>query len=269
MSTETELKGQVAVVTGVGSGIGRATATRFAEAGASVLAADIDAVTGNKTVADLRESGLEATFVQVDVSSEEQVKGMIDAALDAYGRLDILHNNAGILPVHPSIEETPFDVWRKVIAIDLDSVFLGCKYGVPAMKKSGGGRIMNTSSLAGIRGFMFGLHYSAAKGGVIMMTMGLAQLVEPDGIRVNAICPSTVATNLSAGRDPAMGALMAARGRPGYGRRLVPEDISRGALFLATKADFTGGAMIIDVTENNEPEYFVTFGYERQALEGA
>ncbi len=262
-----ELVGKVAVVTGVGSGLGKATVTRFAQAGAKVVGADIDAVNGTKTIADLREQGLEGTFVQVDVSQEPDVKGMIDTAMSKYGRLDILHNNAGIMPVRVSIEDTPFDEWKRVIAVDLDSVFLGCKYGVAAMKKSGrGGRIMNTASLAGIRAFMWGMHYTAAKAGVVQMSIALSHLVEPDGIKVNAICPTGVKTNLGKGNDPAMREVMRARSKTKTYGPLEPQDIADVAFFLATRAEFTGAAVLVDATPENKPIHFVTFGYKWEPL---
>ncbi len=263
------LEGKVAVVTGVGSGLGKATLSRFAEAGASVVGADIDLPSGTKTVADLREAGLEATFKETDVTSEEQVKALIDHAVDRYGRLDLLHNNAGIMPVHPSIEETSFEMWKKVIAVDLDSVFLGCKYGVPAMKKSGGGRIMNTASLAGIRAFMWGIHYTAAKGGVVQMSIALAHLLEDDNIKVNSICPTGVATNLGRGFvNEGMRELMASKSKTKTYGPLDPKDIARAAYFLATKADFSGGAVICNATPDREPVYSVAFEYNWEPLDG-
>lgn len=265
------LRGKIAVITGVGSGIGKATALRFADSGAKVLGVDLDPLAGKQVIAAMCADGLEASFFEADVSNEKQVKHMIDSALDTYGRIDILHNNAGIMPVHPSIEETPFEVWRQVIAVDLDSVFLGCKYAVPAMKETGGGHIINTASMAGIRGFMWGAHYGAAKGGVITLTLGLADLVEGDGIRVNALCPTGVATNLAKNIDPSMQPIMAAKSlhnRPDFGKSLQPDDIATAAHYLATEADFSGGALIIMPDKNSLPEYFISFGYDWRPLEG-
>ncbi|MCH8192296.1 MAG: SDR family oxidoreductase [Chloroflexi bacterium] len=265
---ERPMMGRVALVTGAASGIGRATARRMAQAGASVVVVDVDEPGGTKTVADLREEGLEATFVPADVTSEEQVRGMFDATLERYGRLDVLHNNAGIMPVHQSIEETSLEVWRQVIDIDLTGVFLGCKYGVPALKRSGGGVILNTASLAGIRGFAYGLHYAAAKGGVVQMTISLANLLSDDGIRVNCICPTAVDTPLTQRGSTETRAATLPRYRNIRTGFLQPEDIARGALYLATKADFTGGALIIDRTPKGRPKYFVAFEYKWKRLTG-
>ena len=203
-----------------------------------------------------------------DGTSEEQVRGMFDATLERYGRLDVLHNNAGIMPVHQSIEETSLEVWRQVIDIDLTGVFLGCKYGVPALKRSGGGVILNTASLAGIRGFAYGLHYAAAKGGVVQMTISLANLLTDDGIRVNCICPTAVDTPLTQRGSTETRAATLPRYRNIRTGFLQPEDVARGALYLATKADFTGGALIIDRTPKGRPKYFVAFEYKWKRLTG-
>ncbi|MEE9285568.1 MAG: SDR family oxidoreductase [Dehalococcoidia bacterium] len=263
---ERPLAGKVALITGGGSGIGRATAQRMAQAGASVVVADVDEPGGAQTVSGIREEGLEASFVGVDVTSEEQVRAMVEAALQRYGRLDVLHNNAGIMPVHPSIEETPADVWRHVIEVDLTGVFLGCKYGAPALKRGGGGVIINTASLAGIRGFAFGLHYAAAKGGVVQLTISLANLLQDDNIKVNCLCPTAVDTPLTRGAATATRAVSLPRYRNIRTGFLQPEDVARGALFLAAGADFTGGALIIDRTPKGKPKYSVAFEYKRKRL---
>ncbi|MFC2058245.1 SDR family NAD(P)-dependent oxidoreductase [Chloroflexota bacterium] len=267
------LRGKVALITGAGLGIGRATAQALAGAGASVVVADIDAKSGNQTVSDLKGAGHDAIFLQVDVSSEEQTRKMIDDTMKAYGRLDILHNNAGIMPIRLSMEETPVELWHKVIDIDLTGVFLGCKYGIPALKESGGGFIINTASLAGIRGFMLGLPYTAAKGGVVMLTQGLAGLLQKDNIRVNAICPTIVDTELleHSGGWPGQAAGSPAADMP----KIKAEDIGRVALFLTTRADFSGGSVLVELAPEGNPKYSVVFSaqgfpfkYTHKALRG-
>ncbi|MFC1926446.1 SDR family NAD(P)-dependent oxidoreductase [Chloroflexota bacterium] len=259
------LNGKVALVTGAGSGLGRASAHHMASAGAKIVVADIDPQGGEQTVSDLRKAGHEATFVQVDVTSAEQIQGMVNATIDSYGRLDVLHNNAGVIAMHGNVEDASFEEWRRIIDIDLNSVFLGCKYGVAALKKSGGGTIINTASRAGIQGFPNGLHYAAAKAGIVMMTKSLAALLEGDNIRVNSLCPTLVDTNLLKGMAGATQDAAAARYSPAM---LKPDDVGRAVLFLATKADFTGGAVIIEIKPDGKPKYELAFDYKRVALRG-
>ncbi|MFC1993683.1 SDR family NAD(P)-dependent oxidoreductase [Chloroflexota bacterium] len=259
------LKGKVALITGAGSGIGRATAHYMANAGAKVVVADLDVQSGEQAVSDLRRAGHESTFVQVNVTSAEQVQRMIDTTLNHYGRLDILHNNAGVIGMHGNVEDASFEEWKRIIDIDLNSVFLGCKYGVAALKKSGGGTIVNTASRAGIQGFPNGLHYAAAKAGVVMMTKSLAALLEGDNIKVNSLCPTLVDTNLLKGMAGATQEAAATRYSPAM---LKADDVARAVLFLATKADFTGGAVIIEIKPNGKPKYAVAFDFKRIALRG-
>jgi len=251
VGSKSPLRDKVALITGAGSGIGRATAHAMAGAGARIVVADVSAEGGKQTVKELRGAGYEAMFVQVDVTSEEQVRQMIDTTLKSYGRLDVLHNNAGIIETHRDIEDVTLEAWHRIIEIDLTGEFLGCKYGIPALRKSGGGAIINTASNAGLHGFMGSLHYSAAKGGIVVMTRCLADQYKGDNIRVNCLCPTVVDTPLAAGTEM---------------HKLRPEDIARLALFLATKARFTGGAVQVGFAADGGPKYSVTFDYKYRAL---
>jgi NAD(P)-dependent dehydrogenase (short-subunit alcohol dehydrogenase family) len=184
---------RVAVVTGAGSGIGLASARRLAAEGAKVVVADTDGQTG-KAAAD-EVGGL---FVQADVTSEDDVAGMYDAALGAYGRIDIAFNNAGISPPDDdSILVTGLEAWRRVQEVNLTSVYLCCKHVIPHMRARGGGSIINTASFVAVMGSATSqISYSASKGGVLAMSRELGVQFAREGIRVNALCPGPVNTPL-------------------------------------------------------------------------
>jgi NAD(P)-dependent dehydrogenase (short-subunit alcohol dehydrogenase family) len=241
---------KVAVITGAASGIGRATAIRFAGEGASVVIADLNREGGEAAVRDCRENGGNAAFQLTDVSKEENVKAAVDRAVKEYGRLDIIYNNAGLGGAVGALEKTTADNWDRTFAILLRAVFLGIKYAAPEMRKRGGGSIISTASIAGLRGAA-GLHaYCAAKAGVISLTRSAALEFAKDKIRVNCICPGLIATPLTYNRIPggeqtATQLFSAFQPWPRTGR---PEDIAAMALFLASDdSEFvTGQAMVVD-----------------------
>jgi NAD(P)-dependent dehydrogenase (short-subunit alcohol dehydrogenase family) len=187
------LAGKVAVVTGAGGGIGLATARRFAAEGAKVVCADVDAEAGAKVAAEI-----DGLFVQVDVSSEEEVKALFQTAVDTYGGLDIAFNNAGISPPEDdSILTTGLDAWQRVQDVNLTSVYLCCKYAIEHMRARGGGSIINTASFVAVLGSATSqISYTASKGGVLAMSRELGVQFAREGIRVNALCPGPVNTPL-------------------------------------------------------------------------
>ena len=187
------LTGKVAVITGAGSGIGLATARRFAAEGAKVVCADIDPGAGQAAADEV-----DGLFVQVDVTDEEQVKALFQKAVDEYGGLDITFNNAGISPPEDdSILTTGLDAWQKVQTVNLTSVYLCCKYAIEHMQKRGGGSIINTASFVAVMGSATSqISYTASKGGVLAMSRELGVQFAREGIRVNALCPGPVNTPL-------------------------------------------------------------------------
>jgi NAD(P)-dependent dehydrogenase (short-subunit alcohol dehydrogenase family) len=244
------LDGKVAVITGAGSGIGRVTAMLFASEGARVVVADVVADLAASTAADVVAGGGSATAVTVDVSDETEIGAMVDAAVATYGGLHVLFNNAGIFPDDDGgLLDTPPETWQKVMEVNLKGVWLGCRAAVPAMVASGGGSIVNVASFVALMGAATAqMAYTASKGGVLAMTRELAVEYARRRIRANSICPGPVET-------PLLAELLSDPDR--RQRRLVhipmgrfgrPEEIARGALFLASdEASFvTGSALVID-----------------------
>ena len=170
------LDGKVAIITGAGSGMGRVAAQLFAAEGARVVVAEYDEPAGNETVASVAEAGGDATFVRADVSSEGDAKGMVDHAVARYGRVDVLYNNAGIMPEPDhSVIDTDVAVWDQVMAVNLRGVFLGCKYAIPQMLQQGSGSVINISSFVALLGCSVPQDaYTASKGAVLSLTRSLA-----------------------------------------------------------------------------------------------
>ena len=192
------LEGKVAVITGGSSGIGRESSLLFAKEGAKIVVADVNDPGGQGTVDMITQAGGEATFVRTDVSKATDCEQMVATAEMDFGRLDILFNNAGIMHGNDGdAESTTEEIWEKTLDINLRGVFLGCKFGIPAIRRAGGGSIINTASFVAVMGAATPqLAYTASKGGVLAMTRELAVIHSRENIRVNALCPGPLHTEL-------------------------------------------------------------------------
>jgi NAD(P)-dependent dehydrogenase (short-subunit alcohol dehydrogenase family) len=193
-----KLKEKVALITGAGGGIGRESALLFSREGASVLAVDVNDSAGNETVSLVEKQGGRARYVRADVSKAADCEAMIASAEQAFGKLDILFNNAGImLGSDDDAVNTSEETWEKTIAVNLKGVFLGCKYGIPALRRAGGGSIINTASFVAIMGAATPqVAYTASKGGVLALSRELAIIHAREKIRVNSLCPGPLRTDL-------------------------------------------------------------------------
>jgi len=240
------LDNKVAVITGAASGMGRATAVRFAGEGAAVVIADLNQEGGEATARECRENGGRALFHKTDVTSEAEIK----SAVKEFGQLNVIYNNAGIGGAVGPLDQITVEHWDRTMAVLLRAVFLGMKYAVPEMRKAGGGSIISTASIAGLQGYA-GIHpYSAAKAGVINLTRSAATELAKDRIRANCICPGGILTplvynNIPGGEKAA--AEFLSKGQP-FPREGRPEDIANMALFLASDESewITGAAMVVD-----------------------
>jgi len=192
------LKDKVALITGAGSGIGRESALLFAREGAQVVVADINEAGGQETVAMVQEAGGEAIFVRADVSQAEDCRRMVAAAEERFGKLNVLFNNAGIMHAQDGdAESTSEEIWELTMRINLKGVFLGCKYGIPALRRAGGGSVINVASFVALLGAATPqIAYTASKGGVLSMSRELAVIHARENIRVNALCPGPLRTEL-------------------------------------------------------------------------
>jgi NAD(P)-dependent dehydrogenase (short-subunit alcohol dehydrogenase family) len=239
---------KVALITGAGQGIGRETALLFAREGAAVVVADMNEESGLRVVGEIEAGGGQAAFVRADVSKSSDAEAMVQRAEDVFGKLNVLFNNAGIS--HKDDDDavrTEESVWDLTFAINVKGVFFGCKYGIPALRRAGGGSIINTASFVAVVGAATPqLAYTASKGAVLSMTRELATIHAREGIRVNALCPGPLRTELL------MKYLDTEEKRQ---RRLVhipmgrfgeAHEIAKAALFLASdESSFTTGATFL------------------------
>lgn len=244
------LAGKVALITGAGSGIGRASSLLFAEHGARVFACDrSDSV--HETVAAIRDAGGEAGAQIMDAGAEADVSGAVAAAVATYGCLDVVYANAGITGGLPDFFDTMAETWADVLRVNLIGPFLAIKYGAPAIIKSGGGSIICTASVAGLRYGAGPVAYSASKAGVINLVQHACQSLVGSGVRVNAVCPGLTETGMTrplydharaAGKEARIGQLNPQQ------RGGLPEEIAATALFLASSASsyVNGQAIAVD-----------------------
>jgi NAD(P)-dependent dehydrogenase (short-subunit alcohol dehydrogenase family) len=245
------LHDKTAVITGAGSGIGRAMALLFAREGARVLAADLDGAAAKETAAMVHAEGGLCLPHTVDASDPEQVRRMIETAISELGRIDVLCNNAGIGSTTDVVDCEAED-WDRVMAVNVRSVFLGCKYALPHMVKQGRGAIVNTASVAGMVGVPKRASYCASKGAVIALTRQVAMDFVKQGIRVNCVCPGTVDSpwveRLLAGVEDKAEARAALEARQPMGRLGTPEEVAAAALYLASDdaAFVTGTSIVLD-----------------------
>jgi NAD(P)-dependent dehydrogenase (short-subunit alcohol dehydrogenase family) len=243
------LDGKVSIITGGGSGMGRVAAELFAKEGARVVVADFSEAAGEAAVAAVKAAGGDASFVKVDVSSEDDARAMVRHAVATYGRVDTLYNNAGIMPeADHSVIDTDVPTWDKVMAVNVRGVFLGCKYAIPQMLEQGSGSIINVASFVAILGCSVPQDaYTASKGAVMALTRSLAVQFAGRGVRSNSISPGPVETPLLMEwllKDEAAKQLRLARNPSGrFGK---PEEIVNAAIYLASdESRWTNGANFV------------------------
>ena len=244
------LDGKVALITGGGSGMGMVASRLFASEGAKIVLTDVADQAGETVVGEIAAAGGEAAFVHADVSVEADAKSMVDAAVERFGRLDVLYNNAGVMmSADGSVDTMDESVWDTTLAVNVKGVAFGCKYGVPAMISSGGGSIINVASFVAWMGAATSqTAYTASKGAVLAMTREIAVEYARKGVRCNALCPGPIDTPLLAEllSDPVR-----------RQRRLVhipmgrlgrTEELAKAALFLASddSSFMTGASLIVD-----------------------
>lgn len=242
------LKDEIAVITGAGSGIGRATAQLFASEGATVVVADVDDEGGRGTVELVERAGGRASHAHCDVTDEAQVQALFETAERDHGRVSIVFNNAGAM-IRGPVTEIDIEAFKRNMTLNVVGVVLGCKHGIPALRRNGGGAIVNTASAASLIGLPNASAYCASKGAVLQFTRAVAAEVSRENIRVNAICPGLIDTpfyapDYAAGADPEQ--FRATNGaRAPMGRMGRPEEIAAGVLYLASsEASYCTGAAL-------------------------
>jgi NAD(P)-dependent dehydrogenase (short-subunit alcohol dehydrogenase family) len=243
------LQGKVALITGAASGIGRATAQLFAREGAAgVVVADVADEAGEATAAEIVAAGGRAVYVHADVSRDADCSAMVARAEQAFGRLDVLFNNAGIMMSGDDrAETTAEEVWDATFAVNVKGVFLGCKHGIPALRRAGGGAVVNTASFVAVLGAATPqLAYTASKGAVLAMTRELAVIHAREGIRVNALCPGPLETELLMKFLDTEAKRQRRLVHIPMGRFGLAEEMARAALFLASdESSYTTGATFL------------------------
>ena len=243
------LNEKVSIITGAGGGMGRVAALRFAAEGSSVVVADMQKASAEETVRQIRATGGEATAIAVDVSVEADAKAMVDVAVEKFGRLDVLYNNAGIMPeADHSVVDTPIEIWDQVMAVNVRGVYLACKYAIPRMLENKRGSIINVSSFVALLGCSVPQDaYTASKGAILALTRSLAVQFAPNGIRTNAILPGPVETPLLMEwlvKDEQAKKIRLARNPSGrFGK---PDEVVSMAVYLASdESAWTNGASLV------------------------
>ena len=243
------LKDKISIITGSGSGMGRVAAFRFAAEGSRVIVADNQAAATEETVRQIRAAGGEAWPIAADISVEADAKAMSDLAIEKFGRLDVLYNNAGIMPAEDrSVVDTPVEAWDRVMAVNVRGVYLACKHAIPHMVERHSGSIINVSSFVALLGCSVPQDaYTASKGAVLALTRSLAVQFAPQGVRTNAILPGPVETPLLLDwlvKDEEAKRIRLARNPTGrFGR---PEEVVALAVYLASdESVWTNGASLV------------------------
>jgi len=253
------LKNKVAVVTGASSGIGKATAIRLAEEGCKLLIADINDDWGESVKQNIQSMDAECAYIHCDVTIKEQVESMVNRAVELYGRLDILVNNAGS-GTYGKTPDLPAEEWHRLISVCLDSVYYGCHFAIPHMRKVGGGVIVNTASVSGLFGDYGLTAYNAAKGGVVNFTRSVALDHGRENIRCNAVCPGAIETNLTSDVMNTPGQREKFNTTNALGRVADPSEVAAAIAFLASDdaSYVTGENLVVDAGQTistGQPSY--------------
>jgi len=243
------LADKVCLITGAGGGMGRVAALRFAQEGARIVAADFDAPAVEATAAQVEAAGGTAIAVRADVAEESDARAMVERGLDAFGRLDVLYNNAGIMPADDhSVIDTDVATWDRVMAVNVRGVYLGCKHAIPRMVEQGSGSVINVASFVALLGCSVPQDaYTASKGAILSLTRSLAVQFGPQGVRSNSLSPGPVETPLLLDwlvKDEEAKRIRLARNPTGrFGK---PEEVVAAALYLASdESRWTNGANLV------------------------
>lgn len=257
------MNGKVALVTGGSTGIGRATALRFAKAGAKVVIADIQADHAQETIKLIKDKGSEAAFIKTDVADEGEVENMIQLAVETFGGLDYAFNNAGIGGQSAPIHQTDSDMWARVIDINLNGVFYCLKYELAFMVEHGGGAIVNTASIGGLIGMPSNSAYGVSKHGVVSLTKSAALAYAARGIRVNSVNPGWINTPMIGTPTENPESLDAFNAEVPMGRIGQPEEVANAVVWLCSdEASYITGHML--VIDGGASSYLV---YHKQRIE--